>query len=129
MKTMKRLLKNIIKAFHADEMGYETCHKFHNIIHKNGIDAVDGEIMKLLGSLEPSRKVYEIEIFIDLYNGFDGSNPLSGADPDHVVVNGRSVYYCGNKFLSEKPVKEYLEKYNHIKSFKVGNYSLHLHVK
>jgi hypothetical protein len=125
---MKRKLKSIINALHKDEIGCETCYKFHNLIHKIGVNSIDGEILKMLGSLEPSRKMYEIESYIDSYEGNSMTNILGGADPDIFVINGRRVYLSNGKYFSERPPKDYLsEKYYHIKSFRIGNYILHLH--
>jgi hypothetical protein len=125
---MKRLLKEIISTFTTDSVGYNTNYKIHNLIHEKGINGIDGEILKMLKSLQPSRKMYEIELYIDSYEGNSATNILGGADPDIFVINGRRVYLSNGKYFSERPPKDYLsEKYYHIKSFRIGNYILHLH--
>ena len=125
---LKKNLKEIINALNPGNI-YDSNHfyKLSNSIKKNGIESA---AMQLLAEMPTTKKVYEIEAFLDLYTGFAGENasPLGGADPDRFIVNGRAV----DKTATGKPLTERVNmdrnKYPvHKLSLKRGNIILHVY--
>ena len=125
---LKSNLKKIIDTLHPGCM-YTDGHfyKFSNLIKHDGLEKAS---MMLLAEMPATKKIYEIEAFVDRYVGFagEGASPLGGADPDRYVVNGRSV----DKTADGKPLTERdnvnRNKYPvHKLSLKRGNIVLHVY--
>ena len=127
---MKANLKKIINVLHPGNLWSDG--HFYKLSNSIKHDGVEKAAMQMLAEMPTTKKVYEIEAFLDLYTGFAGedASPLGGADPDRFIVNGRAV----DKTATGKPLTERVNmdrnKYPvHKLSLKRGNVILHVYTK
>ena len=131
---LKSNLKKIIEQLKPGNL-YTDQHfyKMLNLVRKTG--SVEAASMQLLAEMPATKKVYEIEAFLDLRDhhnlpAYTAWDVLAGAEPDRFVVNGRRIGKSsdGRPYLREDKLDRNAYPI-HKCSCKRGNLIMHVYTK